>query len=116
MRPSLVLTGIACILAIVLYTVSCRRDNGGATTADPAHAVSISNFSFSSANLQISAGSTVTWTNNDNTTHTVTADDASFTSGDLAHGSTFSHTFTSAVVFHYHCKYHSMMKAVVTVQ
>lgn len=46
--------------------------------------VSIQNFAFSPGTIQVTAGTTVTWTNNDQTTHTVTADDGSFDSGDVA--------------------------------
>lgn len=116
MKSLLLWIGLACCSTAIIYFTSCRRDNAGQVPVNPANSVIISNFSFANSNLQVKSGTTVTWTNNDNATHTVTADNGSFTSGDLAHGNTFSHTFTATGTIHYHCKYHSMMIAVVTVQ
>src|SRR4051812_40386937 len=59
-----------------------------AQTQDGA-AVSIANFAFQPASLQIAAGSSVTWTNADSTAHTVTSDSGAFDSGQLAPGATF---------------------------
>jgi plastocyanin len=71
--------------------------------------------SFSPGSTTVKAGTTVTWKNNDNMAHTVTADDASFDSGALNTGQTFSHTFNSAGTIKYHCTYHSTMTASVVV-
>ncbi|OQP62880.1 hypothetical protein A3860_26585 [Niastella vici] len=73
------------------------------------------NMSFSVASLTVKAGTTVTWTNNDNVTHTVTADDNSFNSGDITAGHSYTKTFSVQGTFPYHCIYHSMMKATVIV-
>jgi len=86
--------------------------SGGMATGD---AVSIQNFAFSVGTLNVSAGTAVTWTNNDATTHTVTADDGSFNSGNIAPGSKFSHTFSAKGTVNYHCSIHPMMKASVVV-
>lgn len=85
-------------------------DSGGA-----AGSVQIAGFAFAPANLTVPVGSTVTWTNGDSTTHTVTADDGSFDSGQLAQGATFSQVFATAGTFTYHCAIHSSMKATITV-
>ena len=79
-------------------------------------AVTIASFKFEPATLTISVGTTVTWTNNDSASHTVTADDGSFKSGTLGKGGTFSQTFATAGTFAYHCNFHSSMTATVTVQ
>ena len=79
-------------------------------------AVTISNFSFQPSTLTISAGTTVFWTNNDSTTHTITSDTGVFSSGDLPPGSSFSHTFSSAGSFGYHCSIHPSMKGTIMVQ
>ena len=63
----------------------------------------------------MSAGTTVTWTNSDGTTHTVTADGGAFDSGHLADGATFQFTFKAAGVFPYHCSIHSSMNGTITV-
>ena len=49
--------------------------------AQSANAVSIVDFAFQPASIEVPAGSTVTWTNTGAATHTVTADDGAFDSG-----------------------------------
>ena len=81
-----------------------------------ANAVTIQNFAFGPAALDVAVGTTVTWTNMDSATHTVTADDGSFDSNNLASNATFTQTFSTAGTFTYHCKIHTSMKATVTVK
>lgn len=86
------------------------------SAASVQNAVTISGFAFSPASITVPVGTKVTWTNQDSTTHTVTADDGkTFDSGNLANGATFSFTFTTAGTFAYHCAIHSSMKATVIV-
>lgn len=80
-----------------------------------AGSVKIANFAFGPASLTVKVGATVTWTNSDSPTHTVTADDGSFDSGNIAPGATFKQTFTKAGTYTYHCAIHSSMTASVTV-
>jgi len=68
--------------------------------------VTIANFAFDPAQLQVKVGTTVTWTNNDSTGHTVTADDGTFTSSTLKKGDTYSFTFNEVGAFAYYCKPH----------
>lgn len=76
---------------------------------------SIVNFAFTPANLAVTVGSTVTWTNTDGASHTVTADGGVFGSSTLAVGGTFSHRFTTTGTFAYHCAIHPSMTGTVTV-
>jgi len=78
-------------------------------------AVDISGFAFSQPDLQIAAGTTVTWTNQDSANHTVTSDDGAFDSGQLAQGDTYSWTFDTPGTYTYHCANHPNMTASVTV-
>jgi plastocyanin len=57
----------------------------------------------------------VTWANADIEKHTVTADDGSFDSGDVAAGASFQHTFATAGTVKYHCIIHESMTGTVTV-
>ncbi|WP_171161920.1 cupredoxin family copper-binding protein [Streptomyces sp. I05A-00742] len=77
--------------------------------------VSITDFTFVPPELTIGAGETVTWTNNDSTPHTVTADDGTFDSGPLNQGQTFSRTFNQRGQFTYHCSFHPSMTGTITV-
>jgi len=94
---------------------SCSKGSSSMNNTGSGAKVNIQNFSFSVASLSIASGTMVTWTNNDNTAHTVTADDGSFDSGNIAPGHTYSRTFASAGSFSYHCSIHPMMKAAVVV-
>jgi plastocyanin len=85
------------------------------TTAG-AMAVTIKGFAFDPAQQQVPVGTTVTWTNQDSANHTVTADDGSFDSGQLAQGATFSQTFAKAGTYTYHCSNHPNMKATIVVK
>ena len=60
-------------------------------------------------------GTTVTWTNADTMTHTVTDENAQFDSFDIAVGESWSLTFTEIGVFSYYCKYHPMMEGSITI-
>lgn len=82
-----------------------------ATEAD----VKISGFAFSPTPLEIKAGTTVTWKNEDSVPHTIVADDGSFSSNTLNQGDSFSFTFEKTGSFSYHCSIHTSMKGTITV-
>ena len=117
----------ALVVAVTLATAACSGSSSPVPSAQPSVAssaaqaggtgmtVSIANFSFQPATIAVPVGATVTWTNNDTTGHTVTADDGSFKSDTLAPGATFSHTFAAAGTFAYHCSIHTSMTGTVTV-
>jgi len=68
--------------------------------------VSMIHFSFVPTNITVSAGTTITWTNNDSVNHTVTADNGMFDSGIVGPGGEFSFTFDTVGTFLYYCKLH----------
>ena len=70
---------------------------------------------FEPAGVTVPAGSTVVWHNAGSQTHTVTADDRSFDSPDLASGADWQWTFPATGDFPYHCRPHPWMKGVVRV-
>lgn len=67
------------------------------------------------ASLTITAGSTVTWTNNGATSVTVTSPDGLFDSETLGPGASFSYTFDTPGTFRYFCVPYPHMKGVITV-
>jgi plastocyanin len=79
-------------------------------------AVTIANFDFGPNQLAVSPGTTVTWTNDDPTSHTATADDGQFDTGSLAPGDSGEFTFDEAGTFAYHCEIHPSMTASVVVE
>jgi plastocyanin len=76
-----------------------------------------SNLGFTPNNITVVFGvnNTVEWTNDDSQSHTVTANDGTFDSGNLAPGATYTYTFPSPGVYTYHCFYHPWMTGTVTV-
>jgi plastocyanin len=96
-------------------TTAPTAPSGSTSTAPSSASVSIPGRSFSPASVTIAAGGTVRWSNSDGDSHTVTADNGSFDSGILASGRTWSHTFSAAGAFTYHCEVHPDMRGTVTV-
>jgi plastocyanin len=75
---------------------------------------------FSPNPIQVSVGTTVTWTNNDAQPHTVTSGENAtpsglFNSPIMAPQATFEHTFTEAGEFPYFCTLHPNMVGTVSV-
>lgn len=68
--------------------------------------VSIVNFAYNPNPVTVTAGDTILWTQNGAATHTVTADDNSFTSGNMTTGQTFSRTFDTPGTIRYYCTIH----------
>ena len=106
------LTGL--LVAFALLTLAPGLGVSGAAAQDGA-AVTIVDFAFQPASLEVPAGTTVTWTNSGAATHTVTADNGAFDSGRLASGATFSQTFDTAGTFTYHCEIHPQMTGTIVV-
>jgi amicyanin len=92
-------------------------DDGGGAGGGGGAEVSMEGIAFQPAEVTVSAGDTVTWTNNDSVGHDVTAD--SFSSGEpgaMASGDTFEHTFEEAGTFDYVCTVHPGMEGTVVVE
>lgn len=89
---------LICLILILLLT--------GISNAQTMHDVTVTNFSFTPATLNITAGDTVRWTNVLGN-HNVVADDNSFTSGPVAPAPwEYSHIFTTAGNNPYYCALH----------
>jgi len=107
------------LLAVIFLTLAissgCSKSNN--TTPTPgANEVFIQSFAFSPSTITVSVNTTITWTNKDAATHTVTSDNGLFDSGNLNTNATYSRQFTLAGTFNYHCTYHTTMLAKVIVQ
>ncbi|HYY89161.1 MAG TPA: cytochrome P460 family protein [Chloroflexota bacterium] len=77
--------------------------------------IPIQQYSFLPAEVTVRAGTTVTWSNEDEAVHTVTAVDKSWDSGRLPIGGTFSQTFTDAGEYDFFCTIHPTMKGTISV-
>ena len=79
--------------------------------------IKIDNFSFGPMTMTVAAGTTVTWTNEDDVPHTVVSDDTTtFKSKALDTGEHFSYTFAKPGKYHYFCSVHPKMMAEIVVQ
>ncbi len=109
--------------------VAWLHDNGDGTTAvavvvaPPAEAtpadapveVAIVKSSYDPNPIEIAAGTTITWTNEDLLPHTVTDVDFTFDSGYMAQGDVWSRTFETPGTYPYFCLYHPRMRGTVIV-
>jgi plastocyanin len=120
MRNFARLLGAAMLLAIL--AAGCASTPTGAPATGPVSsgAISIKGFAFNPAQLSVNKGATVTWTNDDGATHTVTSGVPGTPSGKfdqrLDAGKTFTFTFTDAGTYDFFCSIHQSMKATVLVK
>ena len=96
---------IVCITIIITACYNSTNYTKGTTN----HTIRMQNSAFIPATLTVTTNSKVTWVNDDNVIHTVTAADGSFNSGDIAEGSSYSRTFgTTGTIKYYDSHTHSM--------
>lgn len=98
-------------LAVVDSTLASAASSGTQREVK----VKIDNFAFTPKVLNVSAGTTVTWTNQDDVPHNVVSTEKKFSSAVLDTDQTFSFTFDSPGSFPYFCKIHPMMTGTVQV-
>ena len=133
------LTALALVpIALVTFGACGSEDDGGAidapsssptgndtaTTAGTAaggNTVAIKTFAFNPNPSKVKVGDEVTWTNEDDILHTVTAGTRAAKTNEFdseldGKGKTFSHTFDKAGTFDYHCERHPGMDAQVVVE
>lgn len=102
---------------------SSTASASSSTTGPPRPAqtvdIAIQGNQFVDGSPTIQRGDTVRWTQRDTTTHTVTADDGSFDSGNLIANvptrNQFSHTFDEVGEVPYHCEVHPGMTGTIGV-
>jgi plastocyanin len=95
-------------------------EGGGNSVSIVPGSASLTDTAFQPNPVQVSVGSTVTWTNNDAQPHTATSGqnatpDGTFDSEIMAPQATFEHTFTEAGEFPYFCLLHPNMVGTVSV-
>ncbi len=98
---------------------STSPNNTGGTPA--ANEIFMQGMAFAPADMTISVGTTITWTNKDSFAHTVTSGTPGspsgvFDSGNVGANGQFSFKFTAAGTYKYFCKIHTMMTGTITVQ
>jgi plastocyanin len=106
------------LAALAALAVPAGVLGGGAVTAGAAPVgVVIEHYAFAPAQLSVTVGDTVTWTNNDTAGHDVTSiGGGPLKSPLLAKGQSYSLTFATAGTFRYTCTVHPDMVATVAVK
>jgi plastocyanin len=88
----------------------------GGARATSSSQVEIHEFRFAPPDLTVAAGTTVTWMNEDEETHTITASGGLFASPGLEHAETFARRFDTPGTYRYFCALHPHMTGVVIVR
>jgi plastocyanin len=113
----------ASILTAMTVLAACANHNddsggGGASRAQPVatDVVSIEDFTFEPQVIEIDAGTDVSWENEDDFAHTVTARDDSFKSANIGGGDEFTQSFDDPGEYAYFCSIHNSMTGTVIVK
>ncbi|HVL82410.1 MAG TPA: plastocyanin/azurin family copper-binding protein [Actinomycetota bacterium] len=132
---------VAALAAVAIGTVACGSGSTGPTretsapaagsetsapagASDPAMSVRVVEFKYDPAEIEVAAGDTVQWTNEDTVLHTVTSGsfegrqnqaDGLFDLELEKKGSTVTHRFTEPGTFTYFCTRHNVMNGTVRV-
>ncbi len=116
----LVVVSLLAVISALACSGGSGYGNAPTTTSSVAAAtgnsVTLASFAFSPATITVKVGTTVTWTNQDSTTHTITSDSGVWDSGNIAQNGTYTYAFSKAGTFPYHCSIHTYMKGTVIVQ
>jgi plastocyanin len=110
------------LLAGVLALGACGGDDAaepastGGDDAGAAGAIVIDGFTFEPGDVEVPAGTTVTWTNVDSAAHSIEDEGELFPeSEELAENDEFSFTYEAPGEYPYVCGIHRYMKGTVTV-
>jgi plastocyanin len=96
---------------------STRAATPAASTVSPkGPQIVIQEFRFSQATLTVPIGTTVTWVNRDEESHTVTSTAGLFASPALDPRQAFSYRFTTPGTYTYYCALHPHMTAKLVVE
>jgi plastocyanin len=106
--------GFEFTIPFTLSRYFARAKRAGAAVTGTA--VEMRQMAFAPQRLEVTAGTTVEWTNRDQVEHTITASDGSWDSGLIAPGATWRHTFDTPGTYAVHCTPHPFMKGEVVVR
>ncbi len=93
------------VLAAALFAVACGGAGESSEPVATTEVAMVKSYRFDPKTIEIEAGDTVTWTNEDNFTHTVQVDGQE--DHKVEQGESFSITFDTPGTYHYVCTLHS---------
>jgi plastocyanin len=105
---------VAIVLAAAVLAAAATFPTAFVQAADTE--VNIDQFAFYPQRITVKAGTTVTWTNDDDDSHTVASSSKLFKSKALDTGDKFSFTFTTPGTYDYICSVHPYMTGAVVVE
>ena len=111
------------IFSVIIFS-GCSKNYNNPTspvTNPGTNEIIMQNIAFSPASKTIAVGTTIKWTNKDNTTHDVISGTPGnpsglFNSGDFSMNGEFTFTFSQAGTFPYYCSHHAGMTGTIIVQ
>ncbi len=111
-----ILAILVVLASVSLLACSQQASNAPMQPAAPSTTVdvTIKNFAFNPQTVTIDKGTTVKWTNEDDTTHKIKSD--TFNSDYLNKGNTYEFTFTNSGTYPYSCAIHPSMTATIVVR
>ncbi len=122
---------VGLVVAAALLLAACSGGGSGSGSAAPTtsgsssssssptqtDAITISNFMFDPMAASVAPGATVSVTNKDSVTHTLTATGGQFNTGNIGAGQTKTFTApTKAGTYHYICNIHQYMMGTIVVR
>src|SRR5215471_15524632 len=107
--------GVTALLAAALPELTAAGEAVVAAASSPA-TVEIDNFAFAPAILTVTAGTTVTWKNEDDSPHRIGDQNGTFKSAALDTDDTFSDTFAAPGEYPYICTMHPYMVGKIVVR
>jgi plastocyanin len=116
--PTWAVVAIVPVVALIaVFITGVLSGNGGATaqSVNSPDTVNIKNFSFSPNPITVRAGAPITVVNDDNVTHTFTANGGAFDTGDLGGDHRDRVTVQRPGTYAFQCEIHTFMTGTVRV-
>ena len=113
-----IILGLVLVMLLLFFVVNFMGNNNQKNTTSNNNEIVITmeNTTYNPNDLEIEAGTTVIWENNDNITHTVSSNNnQQLNSGDLEQGDSYQYTFENTGTYNYYCQYHSSMQGQIVV-
>jgi plastocyanin len=107
--------GLAALLSFMLAALSSIAA-AAETPSIGNPSIEIAKFAFAPKEITVAPGTKVTWTNHDETPHTISAGDKSFLSKAMDTDDRYEYTFASEGDFSYFCTLHPFMTGIVHVR
>ena len=108
------------IIASFSNLIGCSKSSDYTTPQiggiQKANEVWLQDMAFNPSTRTVPVNTTVTWTNKDSYSHTVTSDSTMFNSGNMSSKATFSFLFAKKGTYKYHCSIHVSMTGTIIVQ